>query len=170
MRMLYITEEPPITKGDGIMLKGGLFYFIFKFEYRKSRTIKGGTVLKLICATKCSNNHMHPQIHSQDSLHFTLTLAILHGMALPHLKRGTTALEPRHCRDLSDRWGLGVFIPFPFLPNGSLPLLPHFSSSKIERTSLSPSIVDLEPSSKSIYFPVNFLEKRVQNSIREQLH
>ena len=43
-------------------------------------------MLKLICATKCSNNHMHPQIHSQDSLHFTLTLAILRGAALPHLQ------------------------------------------------------------------------------------
>ena len=35
-----------------------------KFEYRKSHTIKGDTMLKLICATKCSNNHKHPQIHS----------------------------------------------------------------------------------------------------------
>ena len=34
---------------------------------------------KLICATKCSNNHMHPQIHNQDSLHFTITLVVLHG-------------------------------------------------------------------------------------------
>ena len=46
-------------------------------------------MLKLICATKCSNNHMHPQIHSQDSLHFTITLAVLRGAALPHLKRGS---------------------------------------------------------------------------------
>ena len=36
-------------------------------------------MLKLICATKCSNNHKHPQIHSQDSLHFTFTLAVLRG-------------------------------------------------------------------------------------------
>ena len=60
-------------------------------------------MLKLICATKCSNIRMHPQIHSQDSLHFTLTLVVLRGAALPHLKRGTTAV--RHYRDLSDRWG-----------------------------------------------------------------
>ena len=46
-------------------------------------------MLKLICATKCLNNHMHPQIHSQDSLHFTITLTVLHGAALPHLKRGS---------------------------------------------------------------------------------
>ena len=31
-----------------------------KFEYRKSRTIKGDTMLKLICATKCSNIHLLP--------------------------------------------------------------------------------------------------------------
>ena len=36
-------------------------------------------MLKLRCASKCSNNHMHPQIHSQDSLHFTITLAVLRG-------------------------------------------------------------------------------------------
>ena len=112
-------------------------------------------MVKLTCATRCSNIHMHPQIHSQDSLNFTLTLVVWTGAALPHLKRGTTALEPRHWRDLSDRWGLGVFIPFPFLPNSSLPLLPHFSTPKIEQElSLSPSIVDLKPPSKSIDFPI----------------
>jgi len=36
-------------------------------------------MLKLIYATKCSNNHMHPQIHSQDSLHFTIILTVLRG-------------------------------------------------------------------------------------------
>ena len=46
-------------------------------------------MLKLICATKCSNNQMHPQIYSQDSLYFTITLVVLHGAALPHLKRGS---------------------------------------------------------------------------------
>ena len=49
-------------------------------------------MLKLICATKCSNNHMHPQIYSQESLQFTITLAVLRGVALPHLKRGS--LDP----------------------------------------------------------------------------
>ena len=53
-------------------------------------------MLKLICATKCSNNHKHPQIHSQDNLHFTITLAVLRGAALSQLKRGTDALESRH--------------------------------------------------------------------------
>jgi len=36
-------------------------------------------MVKLICSTKCSNNHMHPQIHSQDSLHFTIILTVLRG-------------------------------------------------------------------------------------------
>ena len=72
-----------------------IFLYI-EFEYRKSRTIKGDTKLKLIYATKCSNNHVHPQIHTQDSLHFTITLAILCGTALSHLKRDTTTLESRH--------------------------------------------------------------------------
>ena len=53
-------------------------------------------MLKLICATKCSNNHIHSQIHSQDSLHFTITFVVLRGAALLHLKRGTAALESRH--------------------------------------------------------------------------
>ena len=50
-----------------------------EFDYRKSHTIKGGIMLKQIYAAKCSNNHKHPQIHSQDSLHFTFTLVVLRG-------------------------------------------------------------------------------------------
>ena len=46
-------------------------------------------MLKLIYANKCSNNHKYPQIHRQGSLYFTITLAILRGAALPHLKRGS---------------------------------------------------------------------------------
>ena len=89
-------------------------------------------MLKLTCTTKCSNLHMHPQIHNQDSLHFTLTLAILPGAALPHLKRGTAALKPWHCRDLSDRWGWGVLIPFSFLPNVSLLSPTHSARPRTE--------------------------------------
>ena len=112
-------------------------------------------MLKLICATKCSNIHMHPQIHSQDSLHFTLTLDVLRGAALPHLKGGTAALEPWHYRDLSDRWGLGVFIPFLFLPNGYL-LPPAYSSTpKTEKEPpLSlPPLVTLSPQANPLISP-----------------
>ena len=52
-------------------------------------------MLKLTCATKWSILHIHPQLLSQDSQHFTLTLIVLPSVALPHLKRGTTAV--RHC-------------------------------------------------------------------------
>ena len=74
---------------------------------------------------------------------------------------GTAALEPRHCHDLSDRWGLGVFIPFPFLPNGCLPLLPHSSSSKTERSlSLSfPPLVTLSPQANPLISP-SILERK----------
>jgi hypothetical protein len=30
MRMSNVTEVPPITKDDGVELKGGLFHFIFQ--------------------------------------------------------------------------------------------------------------------------------------------
>ena len=55
----------------------------FEFEYRKSCTIKGDTMLELTCATKCSILHLHPQLLSQDSQHFTLTLAVLPCPAVP---------------------------------------------------------------------------------------
>ena len=115
-------------------------------------------MLKLICATKCSNIHMHPQIHSQDSLHFTLTLIVLRGVALPHLKRGTAALEPRHCRDLSDHWGLGGIYTLPFPPQwlffsfsslqlaqnrkGALSLPPLLTLSPQANLLISPSILE----------------------------
>ena len=53
-------EEPPITNVDGFKFKGGLNYLYFEFEYRKSHTIKGDTMLKLTCATKCSILHIYP--------------------------------------------------------------------------------------------------------------
>ena len=108
---------------------------------------------------KCSILHIHPQLLSQDSQHFTLTLAVLPSVAVPHLKRGTAALEPRHCRDLSDRWGLGVFIPFPFLPNGCLPLLPHSSSSKTVRSLSLPPLLTLSPQANSLISP-SILERK----------
>ena len=84
--------------------------------------------------------------------------------ALPHLSRSTAATKVTVGAD-------GVFIPIIFLPNISLLAPAHSSSSKIEKElSLSPSIIGLKPPSKSIDFPINPWGKRVQNSIREQLH
>ena len=82
-------------------------------------------MLKLTCATKCLNLHIHPQIHSQNSQYFTLTLAILPGAAVPDLERGTVALEPWHCHDLSDHWGWGNLYFSPSSPTSlfSLPLI-----------------------------------------------
>ena len=75
--MLHGTEEPNYKCRWLQTQKRFKILLYLEFEYRKSHTIKGDTMLKLICATKCSNNHKHPQIHSQDSLHFTITLAVL---------------------------------------------------------------------------------------------
>ena len=103
--MLNEMEEPPIINVDGFKLKGGLNSLYFEFEYKKSHTIKGDTMLKLTCVTKCSVLHIHPRLLSQDSQHFTLTLVVLPGAAVPHLDRGTAALEPWHYHNLSDCWG-----------------------------------------------------------------
>ena len=132
-----------------------------------------------------SNGVLLSSIDSRDtqskkvSVHadFRMARDVLKGLARP-LGCGLRLVRPqghglRLTRPLGcgDRWGLGVYIPFPFVPNGYLPLLPHFSMSKTEHELfLSPSIVDLKPSSKSIDFLINPWGKRVPNSIREQLH
>ena len=73
-------------------------------------------MLKLTCATKCSILYIYPQFHSHDSQYFTLTLTVLPGAVVPHLERGTTALEPLHCHDLSEHWGLGGIYTLPLPP------------------------------------------------------
>ena len=120
-------------------------------------------MLKLICATKCSKIHMHPQIHSQDV--YTSLLPLLSCM-VRHCRTWTVAL-PR----LKWPLGAGGIYTLPLPPqwlsasSSSLQLIPN----RKEPLSLSLHF-DLEPSSKSIEFPINPWEKRVQNSIREQLH
>ena len=91
---------------------------------------------------------------------------------MPHLERGTTVLEPRHRCDLSDRWGLGGIYTLTLnfqQYSDSFSSLQH-AQNRAGALSLSLSIVDLKPSSKSIDFPINPWGKRVQNLIREQLH
>ena len=137
-------------------------------------------MLKLIYATKCSMYHMHPQFYNQDSEYFTLTLTVLPGVAVPHLEReallqgGTTALEPWHCRDLSDRGGLGGIYTLPLPPQwlsassfslqhvqnraGALSLPSLLTSSPQANPLISPSILKEKGSqtrleSSSINFP-----------------
>ena len=69
-----------------------------EFEYSKNYTIKGDIMLKLIYATKYSNNHKHHQIYSQDSLHYTFTLAVLRGESFDSpdpLVAGSVSLDPK---------------------------------------------------------------------------
>ena len=106
---------------------------MFKFFYILNLSIgepyyKEGTMLKLICATKCSMYHIHPQFHSQDSQHFTLTPTVLPGAAVLHLDRGTATLEPWHYHDLSDCWKAGGYLYF------SLPLQCLLSSPTLVQT------------------------------------
>ena len=64
-------------------------------------------MLKLICATKCLNNHKHPQIHSQDNPHFTITLAVLRGAS-------SDSLDPLGASsDSPDSLGAGFGSPDP---------------------------------------------------------
>ena len=82
---------------------------------------KGGhNKLAKVCNQVLNLLRIHPQLLNQDSQLINIfTLAILPGAAVPHLKRGTTVVEPRHYRDLTDRWGLGVFILLLALSNSS---------------------------------------------------
>ena len=64
-------------------------------------------MLKLIYDTKCSNNHKHPQIPSQDSMHFTFTLAVLRGAS----------------SDSPDPLGVGSGSPDPLVAASSHPTL-----------------------------------------------
>jgi hypothetical protein len=41
MRMVNVSVEPPITKDDGMELKGIYFSLYFEIKYRKSCTTKG---------------------------------------------------------------------------------------------------------------------------------
>ena len=164
-------KEPPITNVDGFKFKGGLnsfiFFNLFEFEYRKSRTIKGNTIFKLTWATKCSNIHMHPHIYSQDSLNFTLTLAILTSAALPHLKRGTTTV--RHCHTWavalpSLKWPLGARgYLYPFLSSPMALCLFFLTSArpKQSRSSLSLSLHCWPQAPKQIHwFPHQSLREK----------
>jgi hypothetical protein len=50
-------RSPQLQKMTASSLKEVYFVLYFEFEYRKSRTIKGDTMLMLTCATQCSILH-----------------------------------------------------------------------------------------------------------------
>ena len=66
-----------------------------------------------VCNQVLNLIYTHPRMLSQDSqLIIVFTLAVLSGAVVPHLKRGTVVVEPRHYRDLTDHWGLGGIYTF----------------------------------------------------------
>ena len=70
--------------------------------------------LAKVCNQVLNLIHIHSQLLSQDSLTFTVfILAVLPGAAVPHLNRGSATVEPWHCRNLTDHWGLGGIYTFP---------------------------------------------------------
>ena len=73
--------------------------------------------------------------------------------------------SPTAIYDLSDRWGLGVYIPFPFIPNGNLPLLPHLSTSKAEQEFLLPPLLTSSPQANPLISPSILEEKWSQTRL-----
>ena len=143
----------------------------FKFEYRKSRTIKGDTMLKPTCATKCSI--LHTSILKSSAMIACSTLFYLCCQAWC----GTAALEVWLCRRAKLPWliwPLGpreVFIHLPFPHNSLVPRqVFQIDTFWLSSCSLYPPLV----SKSSQAFPCDFLinpwEKKVPNSIREQIH
>jgi len=79
-------------------------------------------MLKLTCAIKCLNNHQHPQIHCQESLHFTITLTVLRGAS-------SDSPDPLGASsDSSDPLGAGSVSPDPKVA-GSVSLDPKVAGS-----------------------------------------
>ena len=170
-------EEPPITNNDGIKLKGGLNSFIFRMSIRMSYYKREHNKLVKVCNQVLNLIHIHPHLLSQDNHLFTVfTFVIWPGVAVLHLKRGTAAerhycswatVLPRHNWPL----GWGVFIPLTLPSNGS-------SSTSTLQTdaqlliycSLSSPLVTLSSQAFLCDFSINPWEKRLQNSIREQIH
>ena len=127
MRFIEMTSRESIIE-DVIRNGGALNYKCrwlqtqrrFKFFYISNLSVgmpyyKGGhNKLAKVCNQVLNLIHIHPKLLSQDRhLSTDFNLAILPGAAVPHLKRDTTAVEPRHCRDLTDRWDKGSIYTLP---------------------------------------------------------
>ena len=82
MRFIEMTsrrfiKEDVIQNMTASSSKEVYFILYFEFEYRKSRTTKGDTMLMIRCATKCSNFYKSILNSSQDSqLNTSILLAI----------------------------------------------------------------------------------------------
>ena len=126
-------------------------------------------MLKLTCTTKCSILHIYHQFHNEDNHHFTLTLAILPSAAVPHLERGTAALEPRHCHDLSERWKARGCLYFSH-PLQCLSLLPtvQFDQNIAECSSPSPPLVTLSSQASPLISPSIIERKRSQTRLESR--
>jgi hypothetical protein len=140
------------------------FILSFKFEYRKSRTIKG--TLHLIKSVQLSAQSLHKTSShfSQDSqLNNSFTFAVLLGAAVPHLERGTATLK----------WPLeGREYLYFLCPPPTALLLPHsFSSTEQSWCSSSlSSIVASQALKHSSDSTIKSWDKRQQNSSRELIH
>jgi hypothetical protein len=68
--------------------------------------------------------------------------------------------------DLSDYWGLGgIYIPFPFLSKGNLPLLPHLSMSKVEQELSLPPLLTSSVQANPLISPSILEEKGSQTRL-----
>jgi hypothetical protein len=155
----------------------------FKFFYILNLSIgmpyyKGDIINLLNCATKCSILYTYILICSAKTAIYSLFSPLLSGLVRQchtwreaQLLCSTTAVEPRHCHDLTDHWRWRVFIPLPLPSNGSSSTSAH--SVRSEQTcahSLSSPLVTLSSQAFLCDFPINPWEKRLQNSIRQQIH
>ena len=129
--MSYETEEPLITNVNS---KEVYILLYFEFEYRKSRTIKGDTMLKPTYATKCSI--LHSSILKSSAMIACSTLFYLCCQAWCD----SAALEARLCRRAAlPRVRRGTAMTY--LTIGTLGGI--FTSSLLsQRSSSSPSLLD----------------------------
>ena len=150
----------------------------FKFEYRKSHTIKGDTMLKPTCVTECSI--LHSSILKSSAMTACSTLFYLccqaccdsaapkarlcHRVALPWVRRGTTMTY------LTVGTQGGIYTSF--LPSQRSPSLP----SLLDRRLLAQLLFFLSSigAQKLSSFPLCFLHQSLREnmliSIREQIH
>ena len=92
--MLYITEELPIIKGDGIKLKRRFIsFYSLNLSIGMSYYKGGHNKLAKVCNQVLNLIHIHPHMLILDSHLFTVfTFAISSGAVASYLKRGTAVV------------------------------------------------------------------------------